>query len=203
LSIRRRAVRCTVRGKNNTIEEYAMRKITVADFISLDGVVEAPEKWHMQFVDEEMFSVLYPEDSDMDTMLLGRVTYDSFAGAFADAPAGDPVAAQMNRPAKVVVTSAPDTVTWANSTALTGDVRAGVRALKEQPGGSISVIGSTTLARTLLAAGLVDELSLILDPLVVGAGTRLFPDSGLGASFTLTTCRPLKSGVVHLVYTAA
>jgi dihydrofolate reductase len=203
LSIRRRAVRCTVRGKNNIIEEYAMRKITVADFISLDGVVEAPEKWHMQFVDEEMFSVLYPEDSDMDTMLLGRVTYDSFAGAFADAPAGDPVAAQMNRPAKVVVTSAPDTVTWANSTALTGDVRAGVRALKEQPGGSISVIGSTTLARTLLAAGLVDELSLILDPLVVGAGTRLFPDSGPGASFTLTTCRPLKSGVVHLVYTAA
>ena len=65
------------------------------------------------------------------------------------------------------------------------------------------MIGSTTLARTLLAAGLVDELSLILHPLVVGTGARLFPESGPGASFTLATCRPLKSGVVHLVYTVA
>ena len=65
------------------------------------------------------------------------------------------------------------------------------------------MVGSTTLARTLLAAGLVDELSLILHPLAVGAGTRLFPEAGPGASFTLTTCTPLKSGVVHLVYTAA
>ena len=180
-----------------------MRKITVADFISLDGVVESPEKWNMQFIDAEMFEILYPADSDMDTMLLGRTTYDTFAATFAGGPADDPVASRMNRPAKVVVTSSPDTVTWANSTALTGDVLAGVRALKEQPGGSISVIGSTTLARTLLAAGLVDELSLILDPVVVGAGTRLFPESGPGASLTRTTCRPLKSGVVHLVYTVA
>jgi dihydrofolate reductase len=109
----------------------------------------------------------------------------------------------MNRPAKVVVTSTPETVTWANSTALTGDVVTGVRALKDEPGGSISVVGSITLARTLLAAGLVDELSLILHPVVVGAGTRLFPEAGPGASFSLTTCTPLKSGVIHLVYTAA
>ena len=180
-----------------------MRKITIADFISLDGVVESPEKWHMPYADAEMFAVMYPADSDMDTMLLGRTTYDSFAGAFAGGPADDPVVARMNQPAKVVVTSTPETVTWANSTTLTSDVPAGVRALKERPGGSISVIGSTTLARTLLAAGLVDELSLILHPVVVGAGARLFPETGPGASFTLTTCTPLKSGVVHLVYTAA
>src|SRR5687767_2092995 len=102
-----------------------MRKITVAEFISLDGVVESPEKWHMQYVDDEMFAVLYPADSDMDTMLLGRTTYDTFAGAFAGGPADDPVATRMNRLAKVVVTSTPDTVTWVNSTALTGDVPAG------------------------------------------------------------------------------
>ena len=104
-----------------------MRKITIAEFISLDGVAESPEKWHMQYVDAEMFEVMYPADSDMDTMLLGRTTYDTFAGAFAGGPADDPVAARMNQLAKVVVTSTPDTVTWANSTALTGDVRDGVR----------------------------------------------------------------------------
>ncbi|HYN94715.1 MAG TPA: dihydrofolate reductase family protein [Pilimelia sp.] len=180
-----------------------MRTITVAEFSSLDGVVEAPEKWHMSYVNDEMFAAMYPADSDMDTMLLGRTTYDSFAGAFAHGPADDPVVASMNRPAKVVVTSTPDTVTWANSTALTGDVVAGVRALKEQPGGSIVVVGSTTLARTLLAAGLVDELSLLLHPVVVGVGARLFPQDGPGAAFTLTACTPLSTGVVHLVYTAA
>ncbi|HEX8346222.1 MAG TPA: dihydrofolate reductase, partial [Actinoplanes sp.] len=97
-----------------------MRKITVAEFISLDGVVESPERWHMPYVNEEMMAVMYPPDSDMDTMLLGRTTYDTFAGAFAHAPQGDPVAARMNQLAKAVVTSTPDTVTWANSTALTG-----------------------------------------------------------------------------------
>ena len=180
-----------------------MRKITVAEFISLDGVVESPERWHMPYVNEEMMAVMYPPDSDMDTMLLGRTTYDTFAGAFAHAPQGDPVAARMNQLAKAVVTATPDTVTWANSTALTGDVVAAVQALKEQPGGSISVIGSTTLARTLLAAGLVDELSLIHHPVVVGTGTRLFPENGPGATFNLATCTPLSTGVIHLVYTAA
>ena len=179
-----------------------MRKITVADFISLDGVVESPDQWHMSYVNDEMFAAMYPADSDMDMMLLGRTTYDSFAGAFEHAPQDDPVAARMNQPAKVVVTSTPETVTWTNSAALTGDVVAGVRALKEQPGGSIAVIGSTTLARTLLAAGLVDELSLILHPLVVGTGTRLFPHDGPGATFALTTCTPMSTGVIHLVYTA-
>ena len=67
-----------------------MRKLTVAEFISLDGVVESPEKWHMRYVDAEMFAAMYPADSDMDTMLLGRTTYDSFAGAFAGAPGRRP-----------------------------------------------------------------------------------------------------------------
>ncbi len=180
-----------------------MRTITVAEFIALDGVVESPEQWHMSYINDEMMAVMYPPDSDMDTMLLGRATYDSFAGAFASAPASDPVAGIMNGLSKVVVTSAPDTVTWTNSTAVEGDVVSAVQSLKASSGGSISVIGSATLARTLLAAGLVDRLSLILHPLVVGRGARLFPADGPGSSFTLTTCTPLSTGVVHLVYTAA
>ena len=177
-----------------------MRKLTVAEFISLDGVVEAPDTWHMSYVDEEMFAVMFPADSDVDTLLVGRTTYDSFAGAFADGPEDDPVVARMNRPAKVVVTSRPETVTWKNSTAITGDVLAGVRALKQADGGSIAVLGSTRLARTLFEAGLVDEVSLLLHPLVVGAGERLVPADGPGATFALASATPLRSGVVHLVY---
>jgi len=179
-----------------------MRKIVVAEFISLDGVVEAPETWHLSYVDAEMFAIMFPPDSDVDTMLLGRTTYDSFAGAFADGPDDDPVVANMNRPAKVVVTSDPTTVTWKNSTALTGDAVAGVTALKESAGGSIMVVGSTRLVRTLLAAGLVDEMSLLLHPVVVGSGERLFPSDGPGATHTLLSATPLSSGVVHLTYRA-
>jgi dihydrofolate reductase len=177
-----------------------MRKLTVAEFISLDGVVEAPDTWHMSYVDEEMFAIMWPADTDVDTLLVGRTTYDTFAAAFADGPDDDPAVAQMNRPAKVVVTSRPETVTWKNSTAITGDVLAGVRALKEAEGGSITLVGSTRLARTLLDAGLVDEVSLLLHPVVVGAGERLFPADGPGTTFTLTGATPLRSGVVHLVY---
>jgi dihydrofolate reductase len=180
-----------------------MRKLTVAEFISLDGVVEAPDTWHMSYVDEEMFAIMWPAGTDVDTLLVGRTTYDSFAGAFANGPDDDPAVAAMNRPAKVVVTSRPETVTWKNSTAITGDVLAGVRALKAAQGGSIVVVGSTRLARTLLAAGLVDEVSLLVHPLVVGAGERLFPADGPGATFTLAGATPLRSGVVHLVYRAA
>jgi len=180
-----------------------MRKLILAEFMSLDGVVEAPDRWHMSYVDAEMFAVMWPDGGDVDTLLLGRTTYDSFAGAFADGPADDPVVANMNRPTKVVVTSNPSTVTWKNSTALTGEAVAGVRALKRGDGGPIAVIGSTRLARTLLAAGLVDELSLLLHPLVVGSGERLFPADGPGATFTLAGATPLRSGVVHLTYRAA
>jgi dihydrofolate reductase len=106
----------------------------------------------------------------------------------------------MNRPTKVVVTRTLGDLEWRNSTALTGDVIEEVTALKEKPGGTIAVIGSTRLARTLLAAGLVDELSLLLHPVVVGSGERLFPPDGPGAAFTLASCTPLRSGVVHLIY---
>jgi dihydrofolate reductase len=96
-----------------------MRTITVAEFMSLDGVVESPERWHMSYVDEEMMAAMFPADSDADTLLLGRRTYDSFAGAFANAPQDDPVAARMTGQTKIVVTSTPDTVVWKNSVALT------------------------------------------------------------------------------------
>lgn len=177
-----------------------MRRLIVAEFISLDGVVEAPDRWHFPYVNQEMFQVMWAVNAEADTMLLGRVTYQSYAGAFAEAPADDPVAAQMNRPAKVMVSKTLHELEWRNSTLLTGDVVEQVAKLKERPGAAILVTGSTTLARTLLRAGLVDELNLLVHPIVVGTGQRLFESDGVQANLTLASCKALGSGVVHLVY---
>jgi dihydrofolate reductase len=177
-----------------------MRKIIVGEFISLDGVVEAPEQWNFPYVNDEMFGVLGALNAESDTMLLGRVTYQSFAGAFANAPADDPVAAQMNRPAKVVVSKTLDNLEWKNSTLLTGDVVEQVAKLKDQPGQSILSTGSITLVRTLLRAGLVDELNLLVHPIIVGAGRRLFEENADRLPLTLVHSATFSTGVVHLVY---
>ena len=180
-----------------------MRKIVVAEFISLDGVVETPERWHFPYVNEEMFGVMWAMNAEADTLLLGRVTYQGFAGAFANAPADDPVAAQMNKPAKVVVSKTLEDLEWKNSTLLTGDVVEQIAKLKDQPGEAILVTGSITLARTLLRAGLVDELNLLLHPIVVGAGQRLFENDGVQVPLTLVSSNAFSTGVVHLVYRTA
>jgi dihydrofolate reductase len=176
-----------------------MRTITVGEFISLDGVVEAPEKWHMPYVDDEMMAAMWSDPAD--TMLLGRVTYESFAGAFADLPDDDPVGGPMNRPEKVVVSRSLSAPAWRNSRLLSpGDVVERVAELKAGPGGPIAVVGSITLARTLLRAGLVDRLSLLVHPIVVGSGQRFFADDGPRVRLTLEKCDVLRSGVTHHVY---
>ena len=177
-----------------------MRKIIVAEFISLDGVVEAPDEWHFPYVNDEMHTAMWAAMDESDTLLLGRVTYQSYAGAFADAPAGDPVAAQMNRPAKVVVSATLEELAWKNSTLLTGDPVEQVRRLKEQPGQSILVTGSIGLAGTLLRAGLVDELNLLVHPIVVGKGRRLFEEDGVRLPLALAHSATFSTGVLHLVY---
>ena len=177
-----------------------MRKIVVAEFISLDGVVETPETWHMGYINDEMFRVMWSLNDRIDTMLLGRNTFASFAGAFGSAPAEDAVAAKMNRPAKVVVSSTLTDPGWANSTVLTGDPVKGIAALKAQPGGDILTTGSTRLVRTMLRAGLVDELSLLVHPIVVGKGERLFEEDAEPLPLTLLESEAFSTGVLHLHY---
>jgi dihydrofolate reductase len=179
------------------------RKIIVGEFISLDGVVEAPDKWHFPYVNEEMFGAMWSQMAEVDTLLLGRVTYQSYAGAFANAPADDQVAAHMNRPAKVVVSGTLGELEWMNSTLLTGDAAEGVARLKEQPGGGILTTGSITLVRTLLWAGLVDELSLLVHPIVVGTGQRLFEEGGPQIPLELVNCTTFSTGVTHQLYRRA
>src|SRR5215831_15723981 len=180
-----------------------MRKIVVAEFISLDGVVEAPETWHMQYLNDEMFGVMWALNDRCDTMLLGRNTFESFADAFAHAPADDPIAARMNRPRKVVVSSTLTDPGWANSTVLSGDVIAGITALKAKPGKDVVTTGSTRLVRAMLRAGLVDELSLLVHPLVVGKGERLFEGGVESLPLTLLESTAFRTGVVHLRYVRA
>jgi dihydrofolate reductase len=180
-----------------------MRKIVVAEFISLDGVVEAPETWHMGYINDEMFRVMWALNDRIDTMLLGRNTFASFAGAFANAPADDSVAARMSRPAKVVVSATLTEPGWANSTVLTGDPVEGIAELKAKPGGDILTTGSTKLVRTMLRAGLVDELSLLVHPLAVGKGERLFEEDAGQLPLTLIESEAFSTGVVYLRYAVA
>jgi dihydrofolate reductase len=176
-----------------------MRKLTVAEFMTTDGVVEAPNEWHFPYANQQVMGVVFGVSTEADTMLLGRVTYQSYASAFAGAPADDPVAAAMNRPAKVVVSETLERLDWPNSTRLTGDVVEQVAKLKEEPGGPILTTGSIRLVQTLLKAGLVDELNLLVDPIVVGQGRRLFDGTG-AIPFELVRCDPFENGVVNVVY---
>ena len=163
---------------------------------------DRPDTWHFPYVNDEMFGAMWGMSAKSDTMLLGRVTYDSFAGAFANAPADDPVAAQLNRPAKVLVSTTTREGSWGDTTVIQDDVVARIRALKEQPGGDIMTTGSITLVRTLLRAGLVDELNLLVHPIVLGQGQRLFDDAA-ELPLTLTSSATFTTGVLHLTYAPA
>jgi dihydrofolate reductase len=180
-----------------------MRKIMAGQFMSLDGVVEAPDEWHFPYVDEEMMTVMWAHAADTDAMLLGRVTYESFAGAFADLPDDHPVGGPMNRPEKIVVSRTIEPA-WRRSRLLPpGDVAEQVARLKDGPGGDISLVGSITLTRTLLRAGLVDGLNLFVHPIVVGKGRRLFEDNGPTIPLRLVDSTTLGTGVVYQRYAKA
>jgi dihydrofolate reductase len=179
-----------------------MRKIVANLFISLDGVVEAPDKWHFPYFNDEMGEAVGASMAAADTMLLGRRTYQEFASFWPEQPAGDQFADHMNNTPKYVVSTTLDTVDWKNSTLVNGDVAAELTKLKDQPGKDISMTGSGTLVRSLLRDGLLDELNLLVHPIVLGSGARLFEGEDripleLASSTTFTT------GVLHLVYRPA
>lgn len=181
-----------------------MRKIVVAEYISLDGVVEAPENWHFEYLNEDMQRVVAEQGARSDTMLLGRVTYDAFAGAFAHAPAGDAIAELLARPTKVVASRTLNTerLDWVNSVVLDGDLVEQAARLKEGDGGDILVTGSISVARQLLTAGLVDEVSLLVHPVVLGSGMRMF-DEVPKIPLALDSCTVFPTGVTHQVYRPA
>ena len=185
-----------------------MRKITADLFISLDGVVEAPDQWHFPYFNDEMGAAVDATIGAADTILIGRKTYDSFAGAWPEreASGGDdaPMAKTLGDARKVVVSNQQLEFTWRNSEQLQGDLVEAVTALKNEPGDTnIAMSGSVSIVRQLLAAGLLDELHLLVHPIAVRKGMRLFDEGESPIPLTLISSQTFKTGVLNLVYAPA
>jgi dihydrofolate reductase len=178
-----------------------MRKIVASFFISLDGVVEQPDQWHFPYFNDEMGEVVGSGMAASDTMLLGRKTYQEFAAFWPSQT--EPPADHMNGIQKVVVSTTLERADWQSSTLIRGNLAEELTRLKKQPGGEIGTVGSATLVRSLMREGLLDELRLLLHPIVVGTGARLF-EAGIGRMpLKLIASRTFSTGVLSLTYAPA
>jgi dihydrofolate reductase len=179
-----------------------MGKIVAGLFISLDGVIESPDKWHFPYFNDEMGAEVGTQMAASSAMLLGRVTYQEFAGYWPNADPNDPITAYMNNAKKYVVSTTLDSAEWQNSTLITGDVMEQIAALKQQPDTNLGITGSATLVYSLLQNDLLDELRLLVHPVVVGSGKRLFKEGDL-KRLQLVESKTFSTGVVSLVYQPA
>jgi dihydrofolate reductase len=180
-----------------------VRKIVATFFISLDGVVEAPDQWHFPYFNDEMGAAVGAGMAAADTMLLGRRTYEAFASYWPQQPSDVPPADHMNNTPKLVASTTLTSLEWRNSTLLGPDLAGELRRLKEQPGKNIATTGSATLVRSLLRENLLDELHLLVHPIVVGKGQRLFEGELGQIPLRLVESTTFSTGVVSLVYARA
>jgi len=177
-----------------------MRDLVAVEFVSLDGVVEAPEKWTGPYMDAEIGQTMEAGMATSDAMLLGRRTYQDFEAYWRDKTAEEePYAPYINQTQKFVVSKTLTSVDWQNTTLITGNASEEVARLKGLPGKSITILGSPTLLGSLLRDGLVDRLELQVFPLVLGGGRRLF-EEGMELPLELVDSRTFKTGVVALSY---
>jgi dihydrofolate reductase len=182
-----------------------MATITASMFMALDGVVDpAVGNWHFPYFNDEMGKAV-DGTHDADVMLFGRVTYDSFAGAWPDREAAGEddaeFAKRLGDMRKIVVSHEPLEFTWRNSEQLQGDFVEGVAALNADPSiRRIALSGSVSVVRQLLAAGMLDELHLFVHPVLAGSGLRLFEDGTPERPLRLLASEPFTTGVLHLVY---
>jgi dihydrofolate reductase len=190
-----------------------MRKLIVSEFMTLDGVMQAPGGkdedrdggfehggWTLPYWHDDIGAAFGALMQDVDAFLLGRRTYVTHAEAFEPLPPGDPFGDLMNAPKKYVVSRTLQRPIWRDTAIIRENVIEAVRALKAQPGGNILTDGSSQLVHALLAHELVDELHLLLYPLALGTGKRVLPD-GVHATFRLQSATPYPTGVVGLHYT--
>jgi len=193
-------------------------KLTTTTMVTVDGVMQGlggPDEdrrdgferggWITPYADEEGMGFLNEVYGRADAFLLGKRTYEIFAASWGtwDDPGDSPIWSALNTWPKYVASTAPFDPEWANTTVLSGDVVAAVEELKAEPGGELQVHGSGALIRSLLADELVDEMNLLIVPVVVGQGTRLFPDAGPDAALELLGSRTTASGVTIQVYRPA
>ncbi|HZU77279.1 MAG TPA: dihydrofolate reductase family protein [Dehalococcoidia bacterium] len=193
-----------------------MRKIIVSEFITLDGVVQAPGGaeedteggfhhggWTWPYWHDEIGAHFFEAMSQSDALLLGRKTWQIHGGAFEPMQAGDPFGDAMNNVQKYVVSrTLNDASAWRNSTLIRGNVVEEVRTLKQQPGKNILMDGSSVLVHTLAEHNLIDEYSLFVYPLVLGSGKKLFAE-GKRVNLRLIEAKPIPSGVVLMRYAPA
>jgi dihydrofolate reductase len=181
-----------------------MRKIIANLFISLDGVVEEPADWHFPYFNDEMGAAVDAVLGTADTVLLGRRTYDDHAGAWPEREAAGEEDAEFAKALgdvrKIVVSRQRLELTWRNSEQLQGDLVGAVAALKNEPGGPIATSGSISVVRQLLAAGLLDELRLLVHPIAVRKGMRLFDEGERPIPLRLISSEAFSTGVLNLVY---
>ncbi len=189
-----------------------MGKIVSNFFISFDGVVEAPNEWHFPYFNDEMGAVIGAGMSTAGAFMMGRTLYEEWSSywpnhAHTDAvPAGepqeaaDPFADFINNIPKYVVSNTLTEATWNNTTLVSGDVVSQIREIKQRTDGDIGISGSATLVRSLIANDLLDELQLLVHPIVVGHGQRLFEDGSPTTPLKLINHAVLTTGVLHLGY---
>jgi dihydrofolate reductase len=190
-------------------------KLTTTTWVTLDGVMQGlggPDEdrsggferggWAMPLLDNEAGTVVNQVYERADAFLLGRRTYEIFAGywgAMPD-PGGNPIWTALNKKPKYVASTTLTDPTWSDTTVLADDLATAIADLKAKPGGELQVHGSGKLIRWLLANQLVDELTLFLCPVVIGQGTRLFPDTGPDLALELVESRSTPKGVTIQVY---
>ena len=180
-----------------------MRKIKSNFFISLDGVVESPDKWHFPYFNDEMGAAIGAGAASVGAYLMGRVLYEEWA-AFWPEHADEPFGDVLNSTKKYVVSNTLTSAGWQNSEILSGDVATKVLGLKDEDGGDLVMSGSAATVRWLLGEGLLDELHLFVHPIVVGEGmARLFPAGAPRTPLELVSSERFETGVVYLTYAPA
>jgi dihydrofolate reductase len=173
-------------------------RIVVSEFITLDGVIEAPDQWSFPYGTDELYQYKLDELMTTDAGLLGRVTYEGFAAAWPESDESD-FATRLNNMPKYVVSTTLEKAEWNNSHIIRSNVPEEIARLKQQPGNDMAVSGSATLIQTLIRHDLVDEYHLLVYPVVLGKGIRLFQE-GATTNLKLVESRTFSSGVVLLVY---
>lgn len=184
-----------------------MSKLFVTEFVSLDGVMEAPggepthphAGWVFDFMGEEQMAWKLAETMEAESLLIGRVTYEGFAAAWPDRD-GEFADKMNTMPKHVASTTLAGELAWTNSTVLQGDVLEAVGKLKEGDGGPIMIAGSCTLVHALHNAGLIDEYRLMIFPVVLGSGLRVFPDTPDKTALKLVDSQVFESGVIVHTY---
>ncbi|WP_214318753.1 dihydrofolate reductase family protein [Nonomuraea sediminis] len=179
-----------------------MGKIISNFFISLDGVTEAPDQWHFPYWNDEMGAAVEAGMQSAAAMLMGRKLYEEWAAYWPTAEADQEVAAALNGVRKYVVSNTLEKADWNNTTVISGDVTAGLNELKKQIDGDIQMSGCATTVRWLLANGLLDELRLLVHPIAVGHGQRLFEDTPT-QPLKLIKSETFQTGVLNLTFVPA